>query len=107
MHCLSLIEPKVTFVSERYADHLKALDCNAGKIVAFGPAYESLLADARDGDPPEVAHSEDGMVILYTSGTTGLPKGAVISQRAMFLDAHFLEHHSLFRWLPIDIARSD
>jgi len=36
VHCLSLIEPKVTLVSERYADHLRALDCNVGKIVAFG-----------------------------------------------------------------------
>ena len=37
--------------------------------------------------PPIVADPEDGLLILYTSGTTGLPKGAVISHRAMIARA--------------------
>lgn len=83
VHCLSLIEPRITFVSERYADNLRALACDPGQIIVLGNQYEALLDRARDTEPDTVAHPEDGLVILYTSGTTGLPKGAVISQRAM------------------------
>ena len=45
------------------------------------PALENLIAAAPDAALPPNAGAEDTCLIVYTSGTTGFPKGAMHSQR--------------------------
>ncbi len=108
VHCLSLVAPTATFVSERFAPLLSALNCDVGWTIALGEEYERLLREAADGELPDVARAEDGLVILYTSGTTGLPKGAVISQRAMIarglvgeIDGIIVPGKTFIAWAPM------
>jgi acyl-CoA synthetase (AMP-forming)/AMP-acid ligase II len=45
--------------------------------------YERILADGSTRAPERVAGPEDLAILGYTSGTTGFPKGAVVSHRAV------------------------
>ena len=79
---------------EAYLDTARRLNLNAASpVVALGVDYDALLAASRpdEPDPAEFpVDPEDPLVILYTSGTTGLPKGAVISHRAMIARAQVI-----------------
>ena len=56
----------------------------AGDSVPAGGQSLAALMDAARGDPvPDSGGGEDLAVLIYTSGTSGTPKGAMLSHRAL------------------------
>lgn len=77
--CIEVVDPVFVAYSPRYA--ALAADICPGKPSAVEIALLCAADGEREIEPP-TAEAEDGLLMIFTSGTTGVPKAAVISQRA-------------------------
>lgn len=54
-----------------------------GEVPGFAKDLESLMGLASEDEPPETVREEDDAFILFTGGTTGEPKGAILTHRSL------------------------
>ena len=95
-------------LAELVGDIRRDLSCPPSRFIHFGHRpcpegfrdYELLLASARDTEPAAPAEAADPWMLMYTSGTTGNPKGAVRSHQGSAL-------LSLVTEIELGIRRND
>lgn len=114
-HCLTLVAPSLALVSGNCLDGFTEACPSDLPCLTFGDDYEAALATVEPAAPMVDLDPESGLLVLYTSGTTGLPKGALISHRAevarmsaFHLDTGVRPGDAFIAWAPMfHMASSD
>jgi len=65
---------------------IQIADDSGNELLPGAVDYESIVADGPD-DPPPVQPCPDDVYVLYTGGTTGMPKGVLWRQHDIFMTA--------------------
>jgi acyl-CoA synthetase (AMP-forming)/AMP-acid ligase II len=102
---LATVEPRALIFSTRFETVATTVSNSAATAVGI----ESLCgADGAPDPAGEQALPDDGLLIIFTSGTTGRPRAAVISQRAevarmrlLRRDLHIEPEDAFIAWSPM------
>jgi acyl-CoA synthetase (AMP-forming)/AMP-acid ligase II len=57
--------------------------CLGANVPKFAQGYEALLQESSEQEPPAELKEEDEAFIMFTGGTTGTPKGAILTHKGL------------------------
>jgi acyl-CoA synthetase (AMP-forming)/AMP-acid ligase II len=85
-HTINDAEAKVLFVGSAQLEEMEERLKTVRKVIVIGEhprheTYRAWLGRAEPRDPGIASEKDDVAMQLYTSGTTGVPKGAMLSNR--------------------------
>lgn len=64
---------------------IQVADDSGNELLPGAIDYEDAIAQGAQLAPPELQHSPDDLYVLYTGGTTGMPKGVLWRQHDIFM----------------------
>lgn len=92
-YILSNCEPRLLIYDAEFKDTCQPLaDKHAILTLESGDAFEKAIESLPSEEPELVTNNDDPVLIMYTSGTTGKPKGAVITHMNLFAASVGMTH---------------
>lgn len=100
---LDNVSPRLVIVDDLVAGTLAQVDDDRWTLLRLGADDPGELAPLLSGDGAATQHGEvgDDVLVVHTSGTTGRPKGAVLTQEGLL--AHGVNAGAMIELTPDDV----
>lgn len=109
-YLLKITKPKIIFTIENalkcVEEAIENLKINTEIVVFEGETFENYLTETEEEvnyRPEEISSIEETAVIVFSSGSTGLPKGICLSHNALLGQTRVIGPHSKENDLELDL----